>query len=243
MKRIAHITDIHLDEDFPKEIGVDTAKNWSQILESLQGQEIDEIFFTGDIGSAASNNAFFTSLKPFQDRLKITLGNHDAFSEATKYYANSMAEGEQELYYFSEDLFFQYFFFDSSSNRISRRQLDWFKAHAGEDKGMIIFLHHPLIANHSKMDELHAMENRNELTEILKNLDREVHVFCGHYHMDDLTTEDNIHQQITVAASYQIEKRVDAIETNSTSFGYRIIEVDKGRVSSQLVNFPQNHLY
>ena len=49
-KKIAYITDLHLDEDFPKEMGVDSRSNWKVILKDVSNRNIDEIVFGGDIG-------------------------------------------------------------------------------------------------------------------------------------------------------------------------------------------------
>lgn len=65
MQKNAFITDIHLDEAFPKEAGVDSHKNWNWILNDLQSKNIQEVIFGGDIGEYTSNNYFFESLKAF----------------------------------------------------------------------------------------------------------------------------------------------------------------------------------
>ena len=51
MKRIAFITDIHLDEDDPRKVGVDSYKNWELILKDVASRNIDGIVFGGDIGA------------------------------------------------------------------------------------------------------------------------------------------------------------------------------------------------
>lgn len=49
MNRIAHITDIHLEEEFSTENGVDPKKNWEKILSDLKEKNIRSIVFGGDI--------------------------------------------------------------------------------------------------------------------------------------------------------------------------------------------------
>jgi hypothetical protein len=49
-KKIAYITDIHLDEQLPIDQGVDTRKNWEIILNDVSKKGIKEIIFGGDIG-------------------------------------------------------------------------------------------------------------------------------------------------------------------------------------------------
>ena len=55
-KKIAYITDIHLDEQLPIDQGVDTRKNWEIILNDVSKKGIKEIIFGGDLGEKTVNN-------------------------------------------------------------------------------------------------------------------------------------------------------------------------------------------
>ncbi|MBK7884551.1 MAG: hypothetical protein IPJ81_12770 [Chitinophagaceae bacterium] len=44
-KTIAYITDIHLDEKFPMDNGVDARGNWNIILADINKRQIDEVVF------------------------------------------------------------------------------------------------------------------------------------------------------------------------------------------------------
>ncbi|MHA7058185.1 metallophosphoesterase [Aquimarina sp. M1] len=103
IKRVAYITDIHLDEEFPKILGVDSRNNWKAILKDIDSKDITEIIYGGDIGKKSSNSWFFDSLKKYN--LSITLGNHDVFSEAIKYYKNGTDTTVSELFYSQENVF------------------------------------------------------------------------------------------------------------------------------------------
>jgi Icc protein len=58
-KTITYITDIHLDEKFSMDNGVDARKNWNIILADINQRQIDEVIFGGDIGEAAANKYFW----------------------------------------------------------------------------------------------------------------------------------------------------------------------------------------
>ncbi|HLR30915.1 MAG TPA: metallophosphoesterase, partial [Fodinibius sp.] len=145
-KKTAHITDIHLDEQFPIVRGVDARENWSLILNDMSSRQIDEVIFGGDIGTSSSNKWFFDSLKRYAGNLKVTLGNHDSYPEVKKYYGKDDSESEGQLYYGYEDPFYAHFFLDSSPGAVSARQLEWLESalHAA-DKKTVIFIHHPIL--------------------------------------------------------------------------------------------------
>jgi Icc protein len=125
MKRMAFITDIHLDEESVEEIGVDAHKNWNWILEDVRARNINEIIFGGDIGALKSNEYFFKSLALF--KLRCILGNHDRFEEVIHHFKPHPAFDRVELYYAEETAFIKFIFLDSSSAEISSTQLNWLK--------------------------------------------------------------------------------------------------------------------
>src|SRR5690625_1569861 len=127
-KTTAHITDIHLDEQFPIVSGVDARGNWQLILEDMSSRPIDEVVFGGDIGTNSSNKWFFDSLNRYAGNLKVTLGNHDAYPEVKKYYGNDYSESGDQLYYGHEDSFYACFFLDSSPGTVSEGQLKWLES-------------------------------------------------------------------------------------------------------------------
>ena len=89
-KKITYVTEIHLDEKFPMEQGVDTRKNWKTILNDISSRDIYDIIFGGDIGEKAVNKWFFESLRNFT--FAITLGNHDFYNEMIKHYNFGIVE-------------------------------------------------------------------------------------------------------------------------------------------------------
>ncbi len=235
IKKIAYITDVHVDEDFPKGIGVDARQNWKTILEDLSSRNIEEVIYGGDIGEKLSNSWFFESLENY--KLSISLGNHDDFSEVKKYYTNNQCTEVDLLFYTKEDDFFKFIFLDSSAEVVDNTQLLWLKSELVTSKKILLFIHHPILSIPAIIDKKFALKGRQKIKDLLLNIDNNITIFSGHYHMEDYSNYRNISQYITPAASYQVEKNPKEIKVHNNSFGYRIIELQKDCVNTEVILF------
>lgn len=235
MKKIAFLSDIHFDEQFPVDCGVDVKKNWDRIIADLKSRGIKEIVFGGDIGAQTAHEYFIQTLKDFS--VKLILGNHDEFTHVSKFYNPN--KGTDELYYSLEDDYNKYFFLDSSSGKLSDKQLDWIKVNLNVPKSFVVFIHHPIIEVKTAIDQMFPLENRESIKAIFKSIEQSVTIFCGHYHMNDERQENNVRQIISHASSYQIEKESMELVIDNAEFGYRIIEIEKTTINTQLVTFTQ----
>ena len=230
--KIAHITDLHLDEKLPTKNGVQTRKQLLAVLEDIKREEIDHVICTGDIGEKKGIPYFFEQLKGFS--LSITLGNHDAFSQIMNYYTTGIHAESQKLYSNTEKENFKCIFLDSSSGVVDKRQLQWFQKELISAAPILIFMHHPVLGLNLKVDEIGKLKNRDTLLAILENHRKEVVIFCGHYHMVSKIEYKNCTQYITPAVSFQIEKLKDEIKINTDFFGYRILEIKNNSITSQV---------
>lgn len=233
-KRIAHITDTHLDESTPRKNGIDTRKNWKQILNDVASRNIEEIVFAGDIGETETYPWFFDSIKDYNFDLKITLGNHDSFPDAMKYYKNGIAGGKS-LYYSYEDEHIKYLYLDSSSEEIDTVQFKWMLSELETRKKVLLFIHHPVLKVEAEIDRQYPLRGRERIKEVLHQFENKVFIFCGHYHMTDERTEENVRQFITPAGSFQILKQEGTIELDSSTFGYRIININDGEITTEVL--------
>jgi 3',5'-cyclic-AMP phosphodiesterase len=233
---IAYITDIHLDETYVTQIGVDPRANWQRILDDVQARGIRSIIFGGDIGEPSAHAWFFESLKGFN--LQLTLGNHDTFAEVSKHFKRG--EWQEEAYYAYEDNEFKYLFLDTSANTISATQKKWLEGELTTPKHLLLFIHHPILAVDTPVDRAYPLQGREELQQHLLQRNAPTIIFCGHYHMLDEQTKGGIRQYITPAASYQIIKEATDIETNNSRFGYRIITLTGESVSTELITFESH---
>ena len=236
MKTIAFITDIHLDEQFPIDNKVNPVKNFEIVLEDIKNRKINEVIFGGDIGEATAHNYFFEKLQDFSTNL--ILGNHDKFENVKEYFIRDL--NKEELYYKTEDENYQYVFLDTSANELSKIQLNWLQNVLTEKKELILFIHHPILEIKTPVDKMYPLKNREELKTVLLNFKNNVTLFCGHYHMNDESEFKNIKQYTTQAMSYQAEKKSNEIQIDISNFGYRIIEISKEKIKTEIISFKQS---
>lgn len=232
--RIAHITDLHLDEVIPVKDNISTRKRLDDILKDIKKENITEVVCTGDIGQNEGISYFFEQLKTTS--LSITLGNHDSFTEISKYYREGAHNNSKKLYSIRQKEHYKFIYLDSSEGIIDDQQISWLRKELISSKPIIIFVHHPIIGLNLKVDKIGRLKNREEILFILEHLSNEVTIFCGHYHMESEVIYKNITQYITPAVSYQIEKEPNIIKINTTIFGYRIIELSRDHKSSKIKN-------
>lgn len=235
MRTIAHVTDIHLDETYTAECGVNAREHWQTLLADLDRRGIDELVFGGDIGEATAQADFFASLARFGPRLRIVLGNHDRFADTRRYYSQPTDSSSDELYHAEEDAHHRYLFLDSSSGEISPAQSTWLAGQLATDKPLVVFIHHPILPVDAVVDRLYPLKGRDRLAALLRQHGKPVVIFCGHYHFADEQTVGNLTQYITPAASFQVKKSAPDFATATGPFGYRLITFDGAKVSSELV--------
>ncbi len=234
-KTIGHVTDLHLGEDYPKSLGVDSVSNWNRILEDIRSRQIEELVFGGDIGTNDDLPWFFDSLGNLQSGLDLVLGNHDYYSAVEDFLPTQGSVPGKHCYTFYDNAF-QYYFLDTSSEVIEADQLDWMTRVSKANLPVILFIHHPVLPIPTPIDQKHPLLEREKLHRLLLDMERPVTIFCGHYHMDDDRTDTNIRQIVTPAASYQVEKEVEEIATHGQWFGYRLITIEES-ISTEVVTF------
>jgi Icc protein len=232
--KIAYVTDIHLDET-PEELRVATHKNWETILKDISARGIKHIIIGGDIGKSNTHQPFFESLKGY--KIDITLGNHDSYSTVMQHYTHETSSSKQELYYSYDLGSYKLLFLDSSADMISKEQLNWLKEEISTPKNMLLFIHHSILPLNAEVDKRFALKNRANIKSMLANLKNEVTVFSGHYHFNHETSSKNIRQIITPACSFQVEKIPNELKTNADTFGYRILNLNKDSIQTELVLF------
>jgi Icc protein len=235
MKIIAYITDLHVDEDFPIENGADPRRNWELILQDIRQRGISDVIFGGDIGEKETNAWFFKTLEEFN--LCITLGNHDEFGEATKHYTRHIQPGRDGLYYCTQAEGFKFIFLDSSLGEISEPQLIWLQQELAAPQKLAVFIHHPVLHVDTYVDKKYPLQNRDHVRELLEHTGRDITIFCGHYHLPDECSFKNIRQFITPSASIQIGRHREELKTDTSTFGYRLIEVNGKEMNTDVMMF------
>ena len=234
MKHIAYITDIHLDDRFPIDAGVDPRKNWETLLADVQKRNIRDIILGGDMGEPVSLAWFFESLKGFI--VNMSLGNHDHFHDIMRHHPKH-SQGIDELYYSFGEGNFKFIFLDSSSGRISDAQLHWLTSELVTEKAIVLFIHHPILEVDTPVDKAFPLLNRDQVRSALQSVPNPITVFTGHYHMTDKKNAGNITQHVTLAASVQLVKHAPVIELDNSFFGYRILTVNEDSIETELIEY------
>lgn len=232
MIKIAHITDLHLDEQFPFEDNISARKRFHKILASVKDNGINHIVCTGDIGENKGIQYFFGLLKKMD--LSIALGNHDNFIKISKHYNLGADYNLKKIYRSELKNHFKFIYLDSSSGTIDIKQLKWLKRELISSNPIVIFIHHPIIGLNLKVDEIGRLKNRDDVIKILEEVPNKITIYCGHYHMESALSYKNIEQYITPAVAFQIEKDISEIEINTTISGYRIIKLKNNKLSSEV---------
>ncbi|MFD2565766.1 metallophosphoesterase family protein [Pseudotenacibaculum haliotis] len=233
--QIAYITDLHLEEQFPKDQGVDCQKNWEQILQDVTSRGIDHIIIGGDIGEYSVNKIFFQSLNTFQ--VDVSPGNHDSSSEIVKHFNPGILNSQEKLYYRKDYNPYTFLFLDSSLGVIDPEQLLWLEKQLASAQKAIICIHHPIIEVPTEVDRLYSLLNRDQVQQVLQNSQKEITLFSGHYHLDDERTIGLIRQYVSPASSFQVAKLPDDIQIDTNSFGYRILTLQESEIQTEVILF------
>lgn len=233
IEKIAHITDLHLDEAFPFNDKTSARKRFHKILDDIIKNGITHVVCTGDIGENKGIPYFFDQLKKMN--LSITLGNHDEFVKICNHYNLGADYSSKKIYSSTLKNHLKFIYLDSSSGSIDIKQLAWLKRALVTSRPIIIFMHHPVIGLPLKVDEIGKLKNRKEVIKVLANVPNEIIIYCGHYHMESTLIYKNIKQYISPAVAYQIEKNKDKIAIDTTITGYRIIQIEANKCSSNVI--------
>lgn len=230
--KIAHITDLHLDEMFPFENHKSARKRFDNVLKDIENKNISHIVCTGDIGENKGVQYFFEQVK--SKSFSITLGNHDKFIEISQHFESGVDYYSRKIYSSTFEEYHKFIYLDSSGGFINDKQLIWLKNELITPKPIIIFIHHPVIGLNLKVDEIGKLKNRKKVVSILTETNNQITIFCGHYHMESVLVYENITQYITPAIAFQIKKNVNAIEIDISTSGYRVIQIENGKISSKV---------
>ncbi|MGH1339492.1 MAG: metallophosphoesterase family protein [Aureispira sp.] len=237
-QRIAYLTDLHLDDQYPKDAGADTFRNWEMALQDLTTRTVDKVIVGGDFGEPSTTSYFFESLAAYSD-LHLTLGNHDQFANILSHYPRAQQYQEQGgLYYSFVEDGYQYIFLDSSSGQVPPAQVEWLQTALTEAYPILLFIHHPIFGiDDSLADVMFPLKGRVSLQQILLDSGLDISIFCGHYHLLDEQKQEKVQQFITPAISVQFDTQAKHIRFHANSFSYRIIEVNKTGIWSELIQF------
>ena len=210
------------------------------VLDDVARKGISEVIFGGDIGTAQSVAGFFELLARYGFATSVILGNHDTFAEVGKYWPHGAGGIDGKMCYARSAGYLKQLFLDTSDNSVGPAQLAWLARELEPACRVVLFIHHPVLDVHTPIERAGAaLRDREQLMALLTASACEIDVFCGHYHMDDERSEANVRQFVTPAVSYQIVKRAERIEVDTSEVAYRIIDIDGTDIRTEVVRLAR----
>lgn len=242
MQRIIQISDLHIPGDGKARFNIPIAEQFDLILDEIGKEHFDTLVISGDLafkeGSGVIYSIIREKLASICKPVLFMPGNHDDGELMRKYFP-IRSESKSAIYFSQTFLFDEILFLDTSTNQLSGEQFEWLKQKAsGHDKRLVLFIHHPVLnANVSYMDTNHYLQNRDDIKEFLLTLSIPVYIFCGHYHTDTVTVEQNITQAICPSNYYLIDTNSMKFAIESVKTGYRVIEFTENSISTRSKTF------
>jgi len=236
--KLAHATDLHLDDFLSARYGVDARRNAVRVLDDIAARGIRAVVLTGDIGEPRSLGWLVGELERRGLDYRFALGNHDAAADFAALPRMAGTARPDGLYYETVLAGVPCLFLDTSAGSLGPAQAEWLRARlAAAPSPALVFCHHPVLdCGGTAMDRLYPLKDRDAVRELLLDCGAEVRLFCGHYHSVHEQCLGNIVQCVTRSSALQIKREGDAVDRASDGFGYRIIAVDGSEVDSEDVS-------
>lgn len=232
--RIAQISDTHIDATatLNRHTKLDVRQQFLDVLQVLNKKNLDLLIISGDLAATAGEmEAYFwiqEALKTLACPYVVMMGNHDNIENMAFVFdlppsdllsCNTLCfsrtfKGKRLL------------FLDSSTYKISARQLDWLRdqVHTQRDP-VLLFVHHPPVHCGARfMDENYSLQDSEEVWSVLSQLDTIQAIFCGHYHTDLTVVLDNKQIYLTPSTMMQIDRDNADFAVAHARPGWRLIE-------------------
>jgi 3',5'-cyclic AMP phosphodiesterase CpdA len=239
MKKIAQITDLHLDDFLAKGTGIDARKNFESALNLARSRDISTVILTGDLGAPESSNWLFERVRAHGFDFQIMLGNHDLLADYRRFDFLKPLIKADGLYFSKTIEGFECIFLDSRAEEINKPQLNWLGRISKSHDPLFVFIHHPILdCGNTIADRLFTLKNRDEVKQTLVETGREVSIFCGHYHYRNALEikESNLHQFLTPSIFGQIKPDGEEIEPDPNYYiAYREIWLADKKFQTEVV--------
>ena len=246
--RILQITDLHIGGVQEDTFGVDVRKNFDTILEKARKSAPDLIVITGDLCFETGNKEIYywihSKLESLNIPYSIIAGNHDDSSMMAEVFGLDNLMQQEALYYGLTMEGHKVLYLDTSKNYLPKGQIDWLKDQlkTGNNR-LIIFMHHPPAqVGVPFMDENYPLENYLEVQEILLKSNREVHVFCGHYHIEKTICIDKLSIHITPSTFFQLDQQSESFKVDHHNIAYRQLDYSLSNFDTKVHYFRGHNL-
>ncbi|HLO17825.1 MAG TPA: metallophosphoesterase [Anaerolineales bacterium] len=240
MKKIAQITDLHIDDFLAIQSKVDARKHFENALTSARSRGISVAILTGDLGAPESTVWLFETILERDFEFFVVLGNHDNLADFQRFDFLQPLLKDDGLYYAMTLDGFECLFLDSSAEEIGAVQLKWLERQVGRSNDpLLVFVHHPILdCGGTIIDRLYPLKNRDAVRRVLVGSQRQISIFCGHYHYRTAyeNREGNVHQFLTPSTLGQIKTQGEAIEPENDGYiAYREIQLADKELRTEVV--------
>ncbi|NBC83019.1 MAG: hypothetical protein GVY19_06510 [Bacteroidetes bacterium] len=228
--KLIQITDLHIGAENEKPFDIDVRANFIRLLEALSEEKFEHLVVSGDLCYNKPDVSIYYWVKKQLDRLtssySIISGNHDDNYMINKIFYQQHAD---QLFFSKIIGDKKIFFLDSSPGEVSQEQLQWLENNINPlNPYEIIFIHHPpTLCEVPHMDNKHYLNNYSRLQQLLHNYNTQMHIFCGHYHLEKTVSVKNMQIYITPSNFFQIDDRKEMFAISSKRIGYRRINFDE----------------
>lgn len=227
--RIMQITDVHIGRALEDTHGVDVRANLDSVLQKAVKLSPDMIVLTGDLCFKEPHEDIYDYILGLLDHYNISplviAGNHDCSSMLAQKFGLEI-NSDSEVYYMRHWNGYNVLFLDSGRGGMSPNQYQWLESQLSVDEPVLIFMHHPpAVCGVPYMDNNHAFQEIERFQEVIRTSGKEVHLFCGHYHVEKDVDVDNLHIHITPSTFFQIRDDIEDFGVDHYRVGYRLIQL------------------
>ena len=235
-KRIAFITDLHTGQPDERPFGIDLRDNFTKLLTSIRALEPDLLVLGGDLCLMEGSVQVYQWQKAHLDSLHIPYhllaGNHDdPIMMSDVFELSPMSSGE--LYYTLKLGSHELIMLDTSQARLSGDQKRWLrdKLAKKEMDMQVIFMHHPPdLMQVPHMDRQHYLKDKEEVMQLLRSVNHNLQIFCGHYHVEKTVAIGQIQVHITPSCYFQIDAEKEEFAIDHKDIALRIIDLYEDRI-------------
>lgn len=238
--KIAQITDLHIGLEGQETFNIDVRDNFLLILGEVVYSQPDLIVLTGDLCFDQGEVEIYHWIKEKLDNTDIPYlvlpGNHDNPQMMMEIFEIDYSHGDEEIYFAKKLAKTTALFLDNSKARHSDNQKKWLKRQLHQaDKNILVFMHYPPAkCGVSFMDKNYALQDMKDIQKLFHKYEKNIYLFCGHYHTEKIIHLDNLHIAITPATYFQINPYQEEFEVDTYQIGFRLIELSKSRCMSKV---------
>jgi 3',5'-cyclic-AMP phosphodiesterase len=237
---LAQVTDMHIGASNAKYRGIDVRQQFLNVLQRLAKKPLDLLVLSGDLAAVEGEPEAYAWIRQvlttFPYPYVIMAGNHDHVERMLSAFNLQNSDVSLRKLYFSRLIKGRrLLFLDSASYRVTKQQLEWLSEQlvkskiknprAKNQEQVLLFIHHPPLKCECQfMDEHCALQNMDEVWQVLEQFPQIKHIFCGHYHAEKTVSKNGKFVHLTPSTAFQIDTETADFSILHTKPGWRLIE-------------------